>query len=164
MPADQRGVQRMSATQMLKETVPWVLLALLFTSAVRLAGIVPAGRPHGGATTGQAVRLQPAPGAGVMGTALFSYDSATGRTMITLTVQHLAAGSAPRAEIREGTCGRSGIVVQVFPSARADEHGVVRAVARRVGSFVSRHWVVVVQAGPGASMTAAERALACGAL
>ncbi len=154
----------MSATQTLKETVPWVLLALLVAGAVRLAGIVPGGRPHGGATIEQAVRLQPAPGAGVLGAALFSYDSATGRTMIALTVQHLAAGSAPRAEIREGTCGRSGIAVQVFPSVRADKHGVVRAVARRVGSFVSGHWVVVVQAGPGASMTAAKRLLACGAL
>lgn len=154
----------MSATQMLKETVPWVLLALLFPGAVRLAGIVADGRPHGGATTEQVVRLHPAPGAGVLGNALFSYDSATDRTTITLTVQHLAAGSASQAEIREGTCRRSGIVVQVFPSVRADEHGVARAEARRVGSFVSRHWVVVVQAGLGASITAEERLLACGAL
>jgi hypothetical protein len=154
----------MSATQMLKETAPWILLPLLFAGAVRLAGIGHVARPHGGATTEQIMQLHPAPGAGILGTVLFSYDSATGRTVITLTMQHLVAGSTPRAEIREGTCGRSGIVVQVFPSVQADEHGVVRTVARRVGSFVFQHWVVVVKAGPVASRTALEPLLACGAL
>ncbi|HWE63241.1 MAG TPA: hypothetical protein VHB98_16115 [Chloroflexota bacterium] len=154
----------MSVTQMLKEIVPWILLALLFAVAVRLAGSISAGHPRGGATSEQLVSLHAAAGATVTGAAIFSYDSATGKTTITLTVMYLVAGSAPRAALHDGTCAAIGALVQVFPSARAGGHGDARLVARRDGSFVSRRWVVTVQAGPGLSSMPHGRVLACGAL
>jgi hypothetical protein len=100
----------------------------------------------------------------VSGTAIFSYDSAPDRTTILLTAFHLVAGSVPRVQIREGVCARSGSVVQVFPAARADEHGTLRVEAHRDGSFVLQHWVITVEAGSGVPVTVQGRVLACGAL
>jgi hypothetical protein len=158
----------MSKSWILKETVPWILLVLLFAGTLRLTGVVPGGQPQGGATTEQLVRLHPAagaaPGQEMSGTVIFSYDSAPNQTTIVLTAFHLVPGSVPRVHIREGTCARSGSVVQVFPAARVDEHGRLRVVAHRDGSFVLQHWVIVVQAGSGAPVTVQRRELACGAL
>jgi hypothetical protein len=158
----------MSKSWILKETVPWILLMLLFAGTLRLTGAVPGGQPQGGATTEQLVRLYPAsgaaPGQGVRGTALFSYDSAPDQTTIVLTAFHLAAGSVPQVQVRKRTCASSGTVVQVFPATRVDEHGKLRVVAHRDGSFVLQHWVIIVQAGSGALVAAQGSVLACGAL
>jgi hypothetical protein len=158
----------MSKSWILKETVPWILLMVLFATVLRLSGAVPGGQPQGGATTEQLVRLHPASSAasaqGVTGIARFSYDSAPDQTTIALTAFHLVAGSVPRVQIGEGTCARTGTVVQVFAAGRVDEQGTLRAVVHRDGSFVLQHWVITVQAASGASVSAQDQVLACGAL
>jgi hypothetical protein len=100
----------------------------------------------------------------VTGEAVFSYDSATGQTTITLTVMHLPAGSTVHGELRSGTCAAGGTVLQVFPRMQVDGHGAARLVAHRDGSFLTRRWVVTIQAEPGTSSSPRGRVLACGAL
>jgi hypothetical protein len=154
----------MTMKEMIKDTVPWILLVLLFAGIVRLSGVVPTGQPQGGATSEQAVSLQAAPGTTVSGDALFSYDSVGGQTTITLTVLHLSARGLLRGELRNGTCAAVGRIVQVFPRVRVDGHGAARLVAYRAGPFMSRRWLVTIQAELGTSSNSPSRVLACGVL
>jgi hypothetical protein len=153
----------MTMKEMIKETMPWILLVLLFAGVVRLSGIAPGKQPQGGATSEHDVSLHAAPGAMVTGDALFSYDSATGQTTITLTVMHLPAGSVLRSELRSGTCASVGTVLQTFPRVRVDRVGAARVVAHRADSYMSRRWVVTIQAEPGTSSSSPGRVRACAA-
>ena len=138
----------MTINEIGRETVPWLLLALLIASVIRHFGIAPARLPEGGATSAQDVTLHAAPGARVTGDALFSYDSARGQTTITLTLMHLQPGSILRAALRGGSCSAGSTLVQAFPSVQANGHGAARLVAHHDGSFVSRRWALTIQSVP----------------
>jgi plastocyanin len=121
------------------------------------------------------VLLHPLGGSGVSGTAVFSYNAASRRTTILVTVQHLRPGSVHPVHIHAGSnCTANRPILATFVplsgmgmmgmGLRADGRGTLRGRATLSGSFLGQTWHINVHTGPGLATMAQFRVLACAVL
>lgn len=123
----------------------------------------------------QIVPIRPLGGSGVSGSALFSYDAASGRTTVLLSVRHLQPGTVHPVHIHAGsncTANRP-ILANFVPldgmgmmgmGLRADASGTIRGRTTLVGPFAGQTWHINVHTGPDLATMAQFRVLACGVL
>ncbi len=143
------------------------ILALLAISALLAGGIAvgPVGamtRSHAGMTTLH-VTLQQQAFSGVTGTATVTYDPASKKTTVKVTVNHLEPGSSHPAHIHAGKCTSNGPVLEPLTTIKADKNGTGVSTTTFSGSVMNKAAHINVHMGPGLALTE-YTVLACGEL
>ena len=142
-------------------------LAILATGALLAGGV--AAVPVTAATHGNAamrvmhVQLRPQAFSGVTGTATLTYDPATGRTTVKVSVHNLEPGSVHPEHIHAGKCTTNGPVLAALGSITANTTGAGTATTVIQGSFMRKQAYINIHMGPGLSLTQ-YTVLACGEL
>lgn len=127
------------------------LLATLTVSALLTGPVALAADPTGAGPQGirtAIVPLHAVAGSGVSGTARLTYNRRTRRTVVTLTVRHLAPRSLHPAHIHRGHCGGTGPILWAFRPLRGDATGHAVSTITVQGHFWGQRWYIHVHRGP----------------
>jgi CHRD domain len=130
------------------------VLALAALGALCLGGVVPATAMtarHAPVKTLQ-ITLQPQAFSGVTGTATVTYNAATKRTTVKVTVQHLEPGSVHPSHVHGGTCRSNGPVLEGLMSVKANAQGTGVATTTFAGAIKTPAYINV-HMGPGLALT-----------
>lgn len=153
------------------------------TATVIVRGATPAPpAPPRRPSSRQTVLLHPLGGSGVSGSALVSYNAASGQTTILLTVRHLRPGTVHPVHLHAGSdCTANRPIIATFVplngmsmtgmtsmsnmmALRANSTGTLRGRTTVIGSLQGRTWHINVHTGPGLGTMTQFRVLACGVL